>query len=72
MARQIPRITADLISAIAVIEQLSSKEALRQRCHVVQAIAKRGTPVDSLTVGELLQLANDSKQYANPPREIPA
>ncbi|MGH8037313.1 MAG: hypothetical protein ACREPD_06190 [Stenotrophomonas sp.] len=72
MARRIPRITADLISAVAAISQLRAEEALRQRCHVVQAIAARGTPVDSLTVGELLQLANASKQFNNLPREIPA
>lgn len=72
MARRIPRITADLVSAVAAISQLGAKDALRQRCHVVQAIAARETAVDSLTVGELLQLANESKQFNNPPREISA
>ena len=55
MSAQIPRITADLISALAGISQLERKEALPQRCHVIQAIAERGAQVDALTVGELLQ-----------------
>ncbi|MGH8422346.1 MAG: hypothetical protein ACRER3_08330 [Pseudomonas fluorescens] len=72
MARPYSRITADLISAVDAISQLGASEALRRRCHVVKAIAASGKPVDSLTVGELLQLSNWSKQFNNPPREIPA
>ncbi|WP_414499172.1 hypothetical protein [Stenotrophomonas maltophilia] len=72
MSALIPRITADLISALAGISQLDRKEALPQRCHLVQAIAERGTSVDELTVGELLRLANQSKAHANVQRGFPA
>lgn len=72
MSAQIPRITADLISAVAGISQLDRKEALPLRCHVIQAIADRGAQVDALTVGELLQLANQSKAHATVQRGFPA
>ena len=52
----IPVITADLITATALIGGLRTS-GLRERCQVVQSIVATGKAVDELTVGELVALS---------------
>ena len=52
----IPVITADLITATALIGGLRAS-GLRERCQVVQSIVATGKAVDELTVGELVALS---------------
>ena len=52
----IPVITADLITATALIGGLRTS-GLRGRCQVVQSIVATGKAVDELTVGELVALS---------------
>ncbi|MCC3253730.1 hypothetical protein [Xanthomonas campestris] len=52
----IPVITADLITATALIGSLRTS-GLRERCQVVQSIVATGKAVDELTVGELVALS---------------
>ncbi|UYC12257.1 hypothetical protein [Xanthomonas sp. CFBP 8445] len=58
----IPTITADLITATALIGGLRTA-TLPTRCRVVQSIADHGKAVDELTVGELLQLAKEAQSH---------
>lgn len=58
----IPRVTADLITASAAFAALTSREALKQRCAVVEAIARQGRNVDDLTVGELLAITLEARR----------
>ena len=52
----IPVITADLITATALIGGLRTS-GLRERYQVVQSIVATGKAVDELTVGELVALS---------------
>lgn len=60
----IPRITADLISALAAIGRLQAPEMLRERCLLVERLAECGRSVDQVTVGELLQFATGRPPHA--------
>lgn len=57
----IPRITADFITATSAIAELAVAP-LRQKCDVIQRIADRGLQVDELTIGQLMQLAVESRR----------
>lgn len=57
---QIPRITADFITATTAIADLAVA-SLRQKCAVIQAVADRGKQFDELTVGELMKLAQETR-----------
>ena len=68
----IPVITADLITAAAQLAALD-RQCLRSRCQLVQAIADRGVGVDDLTVGQLLELAKETRGAPpSVPRPAPA
>lgn len=56
----IPRITADFITATDVFANLA-QAPLRTKVDVIESIARSGKPVDSLTVGELLQMAKEAR-----------
>lgn len=60
----IPRITADLISALASIGRLQAPEMLRERCSLIERLAECGRSVDQVTVGELLELATGTATHA--------
>lgn len=68
----IPMVTADLISAAALLGQID-RLSLRCRCRLVQAIADRGVAVDELTVGQLIELAKETRTEPDvAPRPEPA
>lgn len=60
MSTSIPRLTADLVSAVGGIARLASPDALPARCLIVQRCYALATPFDSLTIGQVLQWSNEA------------
>lgn len=57
-------ITADMLTAARVISNLATA-SVQQKCMAVEAIAAKGTPVDELTVRELMDIAMRSAPQRN-------
>ena len=57
----IPRLTEDFGRATACIAELANAP-LRRKCQAIQCIAEHGLQVEELTVGQLLQIAQETRR----------